>query len=118
MLAGNPVGAKGLDKYALLSVRRGNREEERRQFFRDVFIVPWGWDPRFYTLDGILQGKQIPEWRLCRYITLGWVRCDHLRPPGYGLTCVGEQVCRDELDEVTNGSGRDEDFDDDDWYDD
>lgn len=115
-----PVGVKGLTKYQLRTIRVEIRAEERRQFFRDVFIVPWGWDPRFYTLDGILRGKKIPEWRLQRYRALGWTRPLD-RSPGYELTCRGEEVYRDELDEVTAGSGRDDDYDpwddEEDWLD-
>lgn len=107
-----PVGVKGLDKYAIRRIRLDVRAQERKQFFRDVFIVPWGWDPQFYNLDGVLRGKEIPDFRYARYRALGWIRPLE-RPPYYELTCRGEQVYRDELDEFTDGSG-----DDDDWYDD
>jgi hypothetical protein len=47
-------------------------------------------------------------------MTLGWVRW-LATPPGYELTCRGEEVYRDELDEVTAGSGKDDDYD---WWED
>lgn len=78
-------------KYPLVYAAGGTREE-KMQFFRDIHIDDWNPEPEFWTLEGILRGKPIDEQRLCRYLTLGWVRCNHLRPPGYELTCRGEVV--------------------------
>ena len=106
-----PVGVKKLNKWDRLQVRFDNRSEERRQFFWDVYIPEWGWDPRFYNLDGILRGKPVSSWKLRRYVTLGWVRLI-ADSPGYELTPNGEEVFRDEYDEVEDEQAWPDDYDD------
>lgn len=99
--------------FAERSIAAQNTREEKKQFYRDIHDAEWydAWDPRFWTVAGILAGKELEPWDFRRWYALGWLRPTE-RSPFYELTCRGEEA-RD--------SGKDaieEDDAEDDWYDD
>lgn len=99
---------------AARSIRAQDAAAERKAFFYDLYITPWGWDPKFYNLDGILAGKRISRWSFRRWEALGWIRPIE-RSPYYELTIRGEEVFQDAKDELEDDYDDDYDFD---YYDD
>lgn len=94
------------------SIAAQNTREELKQFYRDLHISEWDWDPRFWTVAGILAGKELEPWEFRRWYALGWVRPIE-RSPFYELTCRGEEA----RDSGKDAIEEDDEGDYDDWDD-
>lgn len=73
---------------AAKSIAAQNTREEKKQFYRDIHISDWNPEPEFWTVEGILRGRELPEHHFRRWWLLGWVRPIQ-RQPYYELTPNG-----------------------------
>lgn len=79
---------------AARSIAAQNAREEKKQFYRDIHISDWNPEPEFWTVEGILRGRELPSWHFTRWRIMGWIR-PIARPPYYELTPNGEEAFRD-----------------------